>query len=98
MFFLNETGCELINSSYVERFCVVKKPDASLIVASYGDVRPPVTIGRYADKSEAMEALANLSQSLNDGYAPRMKSSSYGGIENKAENYHGKKEKGHGGS
>lgn len=39
MFFLNETGCELINSSYVERFCVVKKPDAALIVASYGEER-----------------------------------------------------------
>lgn len=56
------------------------------------------SLGYRVNYSEAMEALANLSQSLNDGYAPRMKISSYGGIENKAENYHGKKAKGHGGS
>ena len=99
MFFLNEMGCELINSSYVERFCVVKKPDAALIVASYGEERPPVTLGRYADADEAMTALYRLGQDFNNGeQAIRMMGSSYGCDPITTGSYHGKKFKNHGGS
>lgn len=98
MFFLNERGLELINSNYVERLCIVQKSDAALIVASYGNERPPVTLGRYADVQEAMIALCHLSQALNDGEHICMIESTYGGKQIKSDAYHGKKAKSHGGS
>lgn len=98
MFFINEFGNELINSDFVERFVIVKKTDAALIVASYGEERPPVTLGRYADAGEAMTALFQMAYDLNDGEeAIRMKESSYG-CNPITTGYHGKKIKSHGGS
>lgn len=35
MYIMVPTGMEIINSEFVERFCVVEKPDAALVVASY---------------------------------------------------------------
>lgn len=64
MYILSNGGKEIINSGYVERFCMAEKEDAALIVASYGSSRPPVTMGRYADKPEAMRALESLFWSL----------------------------------
>lgn len=99
MFFLSELGWELVNSAYVERFVIVKKPDAALIVASYGEERPPVTLGRYADAGEAMTALYQLGKDINDGaQAIRMMESSYGCYPITTGTYHGKKAKSHGGS
>ena len=35
MYIMVPTGMQIINSNFVERFCVVEKPDAALVVASY---------------------------------------------------------------
>ena len=34
MYIMVPTGMQIINSEFVERFCVVEKPDAALVVAS----------------------------------------------------------------
>lgn len=67
MFFLNERKTAIINSDFVERFCIDKKNDAVLIIASYSDVRAPVTIARYKDEKEAKDALAQLLIALQNG-------------------------------
>ena len=61
----------IVDSSFVERFCIVEKPDACLIVASYSADRA-VTIGRYADRKEADAAFSGLLNNLvgnSDTYA-----------------------------
>lgn len=67
MYILNGSGTEIVNSDYVERFCLVQKEDAALIVASYHTDRPPVTLARYADGAEARSALQSLLQELASG-------------------------------
>lgn len=59
MWIMTSDGKSIVDSSFVERFCLVEKPDAVLIVASYSAERI-VTIGRYADKKEAVSALSDL--------------------------------------
>lgn len=70
MYILTSDGKSIIDSTFVERFCTVEKPDAVLIIASYSADRA-VTIGKYADKNEAGgvmdELLNNLARS--DTYA-----------------------------
>lgn len=67
MFILNSYGKEILNADFVERFCVVEKQDAALIVASYNAERPPVTIGRYADAKEACGVLQEMLIALSSG-------------------------------
>lgn len=57
VYILNGTELEIVNSDFVERFCVVRKDDATLIVASYSSARSPVTLARYAGVGEAKAAL-----------------------------------------
>lgn len=64
MIILTSDQKQLLNSEYIERYCIVEKPDARLIVASYGDARPPVTMGRYANAAEAKDALEQLYSAL----------------------------------
>lgn len=59
MWIMASDGKSIVDSSFVERFCLVEKPDAVLIVASYSAERI-ITIGRYADKKEAASALSDL--------------------------------------
>lgn len=68
MYIMNEAGTEIMNADFVERFCVVKKPDTVLIVASYGADRC-VTVGRYGNLNEAAEAMVDLSSALARGQA-----------------------------
>ena len=68
MYILNGTKNEILNSEFVERFCVVSKCDASLIVASYGADRC-VTLARYGNDQEAMQALSGLFGALAAGQA-----------------------------
>lgn len=63
MWILTSDGKSIVDSNFVERFCLVEKPDAVLIVASYSAERI-VTIGRYADKKEAVSALTDLQINL----------------------------------
>lgn len=67
MYIMVPSGMQIINSEFVERFCVTEKPDAALIVASYSDVRPPVTMGRYANTKEAKQTLGELMAALAGG-------------------------------
>lgn len=67
MYILNGKQTEIVNSEFVERFCAVEKPDAGLIVASYGADRPPVTLARYKDMKETMKNLGTLFGALADG-------------------------------
>lgn len=63
MYILTSDGKSIVDSSFVERFCIVEKPDACLVVASYSADRA-VTIGRYADRKEADSAFSSLLNSL----------------------------------
>lgn len=69
MYILAGNKKEIINSEFVERFCIVIKPDAALVNASYSDVRPPVTMGKYADDKEGVEVLGDLYGALSGGAA-----------------------------
>lgn len=53
----------IIDSSFVERFCLVEKPDAYMIVASYSAERM-VTIGKYKDRAEADGVMYTLYRAL----------------------------------
>lgn len=69
MYILSGNRKEIVNSEFVERFCVVVKDDAALIVASYSALRQPVTVARYADLREAVDALGQLMGALAGGQA-----------------------------
>lgn len=60
-------GKQLINSRFVERFCLVEKNDAVLVVASYNDTRPAVTLSRYKNMHEATGILEELMYALSGG-------------------------------
>ncbi len=59
MYILNGPRNEIIDSSFVERFCVVERNDAVLIVASYSADRK-VTVSKYRDTKEARDALIDM--------------------------------------
>lgn len=71
MYILTSDGKSILDTSFVERFCIVEKPDAVLIIASYSADRM-VTIGKYANRDEADAALAGLYNTLcgNSDYSP----------------------------
>lgn len=71
MYILTSDGKSIVDTAFVERFCIVEKPDACLIVASYSADRA-VTIGRYADRKEADAAFSGLFNNLvgNSGTYP----------------------------
>ena len=67
MWIMNEREKELINCDHVQRFCIVKRSDAVLIVASYavGDASC-ATVAKYKTVEEAKEALADLHAAICD--------------------------------
>lgn len=67
MYIMAAGGRQIVNSEFVERFCISEKDDASLVVASYSDVRPPVTMARYKDTEEARRAIGALMGALSGG-------------------------------
>lgn len=67
MYILNERGLELLNSDFVQRFVIVRRPDAALVIASYGADDRAVTLGRYKDLREAKEVLMGLYTALRNG-------------------------------
>lgn len=56
----------ILDSVFVERFCIVQKPDAVLVIASYNADRA-VTIGKYADLEEAHGVLAAMYVAISAG-------------------------------
>lgn len=69
MYILSGNKKEIINSDFVERFLIAIKPDTALVIASYSDVRPPVTMGKCADENEGIEVLSDLYGALSGGAA-----------------------------
>ena len=69
MYIMAAGGKQIINSEFVERFCLSEKEDAVLIVASYSDTRPTVTMARYANMDESRDALGKLMGALAGGQA-----------------------------
>jgi len=67
MYILALDGKQILNSDFAERFCICEKEDAALIVASYGNMRPPITVARYRDDKEARDALYALLGALGGG-------------------------------
>ena len=67
MYILSGNKKEIINSDFVERFCTAEKPDAALIIASYNDVRPAVTLAKYENATEAKCALVDLFGAISGG-------------------------------
>lgn len=96
---MNGNCSEIVNTEYVERFVKVKRDDAVLIVASYGETRMK-TVGRYRNEEEAGMALVNLFRAITKNSEVFFMDSSTGCIETKKPKagYHGKKVKRHGGS
>lgn len=66
MYILASDQKSVIDSGYVQRFCLVEKPDATLIIASYSADRA-ITIGKYADAEEGHGVLAELYAALAAG-------------------------------
>lgn len=60
MYILNGNRKEIVNSEFVQRFCIADKGDAALIVASYSTECPPVTLARYESVAEAKEVLGDF--------------------------------------
>lgn len=60
MYIMSDQQYMIINADAVERFLLVPKPDAALIIASYSQTASPVTIARYKTKEEAAGALHDL--------------------------------------
>lgn len=67
VYILNQSGTEIHNSEFVERFCIAIKPDASLIIASTGRETQPVTMGRYKNIKEAQKVLFELFYAISHG-------------------------------
>lgn len=67
MYILNGSRKEIVNSEFVERFCIADKGDAALIVASYSSERPPVTLARYESTEEARGVLGDLFGAISGG-------------------------------
>lgn len=66
MFILTSDQKSIIDSCFVQRFCLIEKPDAVLLLASYS-ADFCVTVGKYADKPEAHAALSALFSALSSG-------------------------------
>lgn len=67
MYILTQDGTQVLDADKVERFCVSVMSDCDRIVASYSDIRPPVTIARYAKSEHAGQYLFNLLTALSAG-------------------------------
>lgn len=67
MIIMNPQGSMILNSDFVERFLIVEKSDACLIIASYNEERQPVTMARYKDNKEAKDTLMDLFIALREG-------------------------------
>lgn len=69
MYILTGDKKQIINSDFVERFCISEKPDAALIVASYDKNIQLVTVARYRDLREAQKVLGELLCAIAGGQA-----------------------------
>lgn len=99
MFIMNGTGTEIVNTECVERFMLIRKDDAALIQAVIRGRDGIVTIGRYAEASEASRAMAELMEHLSAGESHAMYGNTGRYLPEKRQNgYHGAHSARHGGS
>ena len=69
MYIVNQKKTEIINTDFVERFLIVEKNDAVLIVLSYNNTdRPPVTLAKYPCRKDADEVLSGIFEALTSEY------------------------------
>ncbi len=66
MYILNGPGKEIVNSDFVERFCIVEHEDTAMIIASYNANRA-VTLSKYKDLPEASSVLGDMLAALAGG-------------------------------
>lgn len=102
MIFMDGNGTALINAAYFERFLIVEKADAFLIVASRGrEENGVVTLARYRTSSEAFLALDELNEAFSrqmEGYRMPRSTGPYRPEMKAGNGFHGRKNSGHGGS
>lgn len=67
MYVLNASKTVIHNTDYIERFHMVDKGDAVLIIASQRHGDQPDTLGRYGTVSEARSVLLDLFTALYGG-------------------------------
>lgn len=58
---------QIVNSDFVKRFSVLRKPCEVLFVSSFDDGNPAVTLGRYHSMQEANNALKALLHAVASG-------------------------------
>lgn len=66
MILLTSDGKTALNTDFVERFIIVEKSDATLIIASYNSERQPITVGKYINIREAEPVFLNLISHLSN--------------------------------
>ena len=69
MYILSGDRKQIVNIEFVERICLAEKPDAALIVASYGCDRPPVTLARCSTFKESSDVLSDMLYAISGGQA-----------------------------
>lgn len=99
MFIMNGAGTEIVNADWVERFMLIRKADAALFQAVIRGRDDIVTIGRYAERSEADFAMAELMEHLSGGESHAMYENTGRYLPEKRQHgYHGAHSTRHGGS
>ena len=66
MYILSGNQKEIIDSNFVERFVIVERDDAVLIVASYSGDRK-VTVSKYKSPKEAKDVLNDMFSAFDRG-------------------------------
>lgn len=64
MLIMNAIHTVVVDSEACEKFTVSDKDDCSLVAAGKHDSAHPVTLGKYVDHREAVDALNQLFQAL----------------------------------
>lgn len=70
MYIIKADGSQVIDTAFVQRFCIAERPDAALVLASYavGSDGKCVTLGRY-DYKEALSVVGQIFNALVGGQA-----------------------------
>lgn len=67
MWISNSTTGLLVNTSHIQRIFVLPTPDSALLSAVFPGNERPITLERYKDKKEALNAAAQIAQSIRYG-------------------------------
>lgn len=67
MWITNSSTGLLVNTSHIQRIFILPTPDSALLCAILPGDQKPVTMERYKDKKEALNAAAKIAQSIQYG-------------------------------